>query len=176
VSYGDVVGATSVVDIEGGRAEPKRFRPRYETYRLRAPIRQMFMSFSPDRWGWLEGREECLELLRNTGSKVPEAAIRKMPSYEKGFICSGEKLRRDGTLPDMAREYHDQILAVEMEGSGFASTCDNREVSWLVLRGISDYADMRKRDSWQAVATLHAALAAKAFLVHGLRPLDETQF
>jgi hypothetical protein len=59
-------------------------------------------------------------------------------------------------------------MAIEMEGSGFASSCDKKKISWLVFRGISDYGDMKKRDKMQALTALHAALAAKTFLINVL--------
>jgi nucleoside phosphorylase len=67
-------------------------------------------------------------------------------------------------------------MAIEMEGSGFASSCDKKKIGWLVFRGISDYGDMKKRDKMQSLAALHAALAAKTFLINVLRQSDEISF
>jgi nucleoside phosphorylase len=61
---------------------------------------------------------------------------------------------------------HDRVRAAEMEGSGFASICDEYAIPWLVFRGISDFGDPDKPDSdiWRTTAVLAAATAAHTFI------------
>ena len=81
-------------------------------------------------------------------------------------LLAGEKLIADDRLPQMQREFHDLVRAVEMEGSGFSRACEESGSPWLVFRGISDYGgiDKPKFEKWKLPAALGAASAAKAFL------------
>jgi nucleoside phosphorylase len=176
VKLGDVVAAEEVIDIEGGRVEPRITKPRHKPYTLSPRIQPMIEGFNPGRWKWLAGKEKGLDLLKETGAHVSISGAKRNPSYKLGIVLAGEKLRRDGKLPAMAKRFGDKILAVEMEGSGFAASCRQKSVSWAIFRGISDYGDMKKRDEWQPIAAFHAALAAKAFIVDELRPTEDVQF
>ena len=50
------------------------------------------------------------------------------------------------------------VLAIEMEGSGIADGTWNAGSNYILVRGICDYCDPEKDDSWQAyVATTAAA-------------------
>ena len=75
-----------------------------------------------------------------------------------GLIVSGDIVMRSGKHRDevTARE---QAIAFEMEGAG---VCDN--LPCVVIKGVSDYADSHKNDSWQGYAALTAASCMKAFL------------
>jgi nucleoside phosphorylase len=66
----------------------------------------------------------------------------------------------------MQKQYHQEVLAAEMEGSGFARACREHAVPWLVFRGISDFGDANKSKlgDWKATAALSAATAVVAFL------------
>jgi nucleoside phosphorylase len=174
VGYADVAAAHIVWDDEGGRVEPGRIRPRPEPYRLRPPWRELFRGFNPARTRWLDGRGNAIDLLRATGAVLPSDAEDRQIKYVPGVIIAGEKLRRDEPFAKLTARYGDEVVALEMEGSGFAATCERMNHRWLVFRGISDYGDMRKRDEWQALAALHAALAAKNFITAGLRSLSRT--
>ena len=104
---------------------------------------------------------------------MPRNWVDHNPEFKVGIIVAGEKLRRDDPLPKLSNRYGDGILALDMEGSGFASACDNKDVLWLVFRGITDHGNMKKRDEWHGVAALHAALAARAYISSWLRPIRD---
>ena len=91
-----------------------------------------------------------------------------------GIVVAGEQLVADGSLPDTL-EHDDRIRSCEMEGSGFAQSCNEHKVQWCVFRGISDYGDPAKHDGWQRVAACTAALAVRLFLETEYRLLSETQ-
>lgn len=74
----------------------------------------------------------------------------------------------------MKREYlrtHFGALAVEMEASGIADATWDNEVAYLVVRGICDYCDQNKNDTWQEYAALAAASYTRA-LIEKLPCLD----
>ena len=65
-----------------------------------------------------------------------------------------------------------------MEGSGFASACEEYGVPWLVFRGISDYGDRDKPlfQQWQTTAALSAATCAVDFLKRDYRRVNDLIF
>lgn len=112
------------------------------------------------------------------------------------WIASGEKVMGNGELVEL-NKVHDKIRAGEMEGYGFADACENQRpgVSWLVVRGISDYGDLTKdgkalaqqaanssgndtfipnKDEYHAPAAVAAATFLRAFLETTYRRLEES--
>ncbi|MBI4596377.1 MAG: hypothetical protein HY730_08390 [Candidatus Tectomicrobia bacterium] len=99
------------------------------------------------------------------------------PSFRQGIILSGEKMIKNGKLPEFANEYHEKALACEEEAAGFCRSCEDCGVSWLVFRGISDFGDQSKRKKCQPWAALTAASAASLFLRTEFRlPSEEINF
>lgn len=168
LKLGDVVGARSIWDIEGGSVTSKGERPRPKPYSMKPTLEESFLGFNPVRWSWLAPRDEAIGLLQLSGEKLPPQWDERETKYQQGVIVAGEKLRRDDPLPRLRRRYNDEIVALEMEGSGFAAACLRKEIPWFVFRGISDHGTKRKRDEWQSLAALHAALAARSFIEHRL--------
>jgi nucleoside phosphorylase len=71
-----------------------------------------------------------------------------------GAIASGNRVMKDAATRDSISKELGGVLCFEMEAAGLATS-----MSCLVIRGISDYADSHKNDTWQP----HAAAAAAAF-------------
>lgn len=95
---------------------------------------------------------------------IKEAVIRQPREGQRikvhfGTIASGDQVIGDGELRDRISSENDGILCYEMEAAGLMnnSPC-------LVIRGISDYADSHKDDSWQEYAAIAAAAYAREFL------------
>jgi nucleoside phosphorylase len=57
-----------------------------------------------------------------------------------------------------------KVKAIEMEASGIANATWNREVGYLVVRGICDYCDSHKNDDWQQYAAVVAAAYTRALI------------
>jgi nucleoside phosphorylase len=96
-----------------------------------------------------------------------------LPSVHFGAIGSAERLLRDAARRDeLARRYG--IKGVEMEGSGLAVGASLRGVPWFVVRGVSDYCDKLKDDTWREYASLTSA-AFVAVLLRHCRPLGADQ-
>lgn len=101
----------------------------------------------------------ALALLRN-----PEDARKQqshdhtvLPKIHYGAIASGDAVIRDAEFAHRVRKQHG-ILCFEMEAAGLdAFDC-------LIIRGISDYCDRYKDDSWHAYASAAAAAYAKEVL------------
>ncbi|KAJ8120374.1 hypothetical protein ONZ43_g2906 [Nemania bipapillata] len=81
------------------------------------------------------------------------------PVVHCGLIGSSDKVIKDSEKRDeLAKKYN--ILCVEMEAAGVL----HGDIPFLVIRGISDYADSQKNDKWHSYASLTAAGFAKMLL------------
>ncbi|MFN3239565.1 MAG: hypothetical protein ACE37D_21280 [Pseudomonadales bacterium] len=183
VKLGDVVASKMVVDLEGGVSKLypfswgpfERVQPRIKTYEPPRRILNQVRGIST------EGVKEMRRLVQKLVDRTPNEDRSKVqvvdnnftPSYELAVILSGEKVLRNGKLPKYAKEHHDQLVAVEMEGQGFAASSDHCGIPWMVIRGISDFGDPHKGDNWQYVAALAAASMAKVFLEREFEREDE---
>ncbi|QYS94840.1 ANK_REP_REGION domain-containing protein [Trichoderma simmonsii] len=77
-----------------------------------------------------------------------------------GLIASGNQVIKDATLRNKLNKYlNDQVLCIEMEAAGLMN-----DFPCIVIRGISDYADSHKNDTWQEHAAAVAAAFAKELL------------
>lgn len=97
----------------------------------------------------------------------PDAALTghrpSQPKVHYGLIASGDRSLRSSAKRDEIAAAHD-VLAVEMEGKGVGNTSFSVGVEWLVIRGISDYADHHTTRRWRNYASLAAAAYARALL------------
>ena len=87
---------------------------------------------------------------------------RKSPrkvKFHYGTIASGSSLIKSGTERDRISQDLGGILCFEMEAAGLM---DN--FPCLVIRGICDYADSHKNDTWHKYAAMTAACYAKKLL------------
>jgi nucleoside phosphorylase len=78
-----------------------------------------------------------------------------------GLIASGDRVMRSAIKRDLNVRNVGDILCFEMEAAGLAT-----EFPYLVIRGISDYADSHKNDAWQYYAAAAAAAVTKEILTH----------
>jgi adenosylhomocysteine nucleosidase len=94
-----------------------------------------------------------------------------------GPVGSGEAVianPKDAIRRDLAR-YNDKILAVEMEAGGLAQFCQDTTTAsgaplgWVVIRGISDLADVNKDDRHHTSAAVNAAQTMRHLIPH-IRP------
>ena len=160
VSLGDVVAADKVYGYESGKAgslfcaRPDMGIPSFGLIeRAQAEAR---------KGDWLR--------------RIKGDAAKPSPIASIGPIAAGEKVissKRSTTFQFLKSNYGDTI-AVEMEGHGFLEAVHaNREVSALVVRGISDLINHKStsdKAGWQEVASRNAS----AFTFEILAKLIET--
>lgn len=110
------------------------------------------------------------------------------PRVFLGVIGSANKLVRNPELRDRMRDKF-KVRAFEMEVSGVADASWGGGVSYLAIRGICDYSDSSKNDTWQNYAAVAAATYMRALIeslpaprtssqtiAKGGTPLSETSF
>jgi ankyrin repeat protein/nucleoside phosphorylase len=81
------------------------------------------------------------------------------PKIYYGLIASGDRVLKSAHKRDSIRDKIGDILCFEMEACGLVT-----ELPYMVIRGISDYADSHKNDQWQPYAAAVAAGCAKELL------------
>ncbi|MEU6380816.1 substrate-binding domain-containing protein [Streptomyces sp. NPDC046909] len=148
---GDVVVARTVYEYQRGKYSPEGFHARPSSWR---PPRDILAA--------AERAARGLEPLITYGIHVKP-------------IASGDVVIDSLSAPDheiIARHYED-TAAIETEGVGFASAAEGHErLRWLIVRGISDLADGRKKVLEAGNAQAQAALNAAQVAVRTLLALD----
>jgi len=81
--------------------------------------------------------------------------------WEKGLhfgqVLSGSWLFADENAQKLVSDpWQKDVIAVEMEGVGIAAACVKTVVECLVVKGVSDYANRNKDDTWQPAAARNA--------------------
>ncbi|CAH0021594.1 unnamed protein product [Clonostachys rhizophaga] len=88
------------------------------------------------------------------------------PIIHYGLIASGNRVVKNAAFRDQLTQEHG-TLCFEMEAAGIINTID-----CLVIRGICDYCDGAKNDTWQEYAAATAAAYAK-LLLGAVAPVEE---
>ncbi|KAI9866890.1 MAG: hypothetical protein M1813_000832 [Trichoglossum hirsutum] len=95
--------------------------------------------------------------------------LRDSPLIHFGIVASGNQVIRDGSKRARILAAHPGVLAVEMEAAGLMGS-----FGYATIRGICDYADSHKNDSWHKYASATAAAIAKEVLEIILAPMEGT--
>jgi nucleoside phosphorylase len=68
----------------------------------------------------------------------------------------------------MMRELHGKTEVAEMEAAGIFTACEQHDVPILVVRGISDFGDSNKDNTFHDIAAKAAAIVTADYVAHGL--------
>jgi nucleoside phosphorylase len=163
VKVGDVVAASIVYGYECGKPIDDRTLPRPKLGEADYDLKQRAQA---------EARKDDWREQIRSGSSSDVA-----PSVYVKPIAAGEKViaSRKAEVYEYLREYYDDAIAVEMEGFGFLkATQQVKNVSAMVIRGISDLLDGKNDDSIEPeqVRQERAARNASAFAFTLLAKLD----
>ncbi|KAK6508725.1 hypothetical protein TWF506_010803 [Arthrobotrys conoides] len=111
----------------------------------------------------VDGGHDCTGCESSSQKKVVERVLRPQGPYEpvvhRGLILSGSLVIKNPQDRDLLCRGHDDAICYEMESAGIMD-----EIPCLVIRGISDYADSHKQDTWHCYAAAVAASYGKAIL------------
>ena len=86
-----------------------------------------------------------------------------VPRVHQGRIGSANRSLRDARVRDALSREHG-LRAFEMEGVGVGQSSFLNGLEWLIIRGVSDYADSRTTSGWRLYASLAAAAYLRALL------------
>jgi len=168
LSLGEVILSERVVYYEGAAAlaggnlapRPEMPRPGLSTQQ---DLNAYFATASlPER---LQEQASKLGFAMPTESKAGEVAAHLKVS--PATIASGELLIRDPKLFESFQGLHDKAVVAEMEAYGVFDACEKQNVPVLVVRGISDYGDKSKDNTFHKVASEAAAIVTLDYATHG---------
>jgi nucleoside phosphorylase len=143
IGLGDVVVATKVYGIHGGRQTPDGFHAR------------------PEAW---HGSHRLVQTARS--------ALRGMRDVHFKPIAVGDVVLADdrSVLGEHIRRHYNDACAIEMEGSGAAHAAHlSGQLDALVVRGISDLANAEKHNADVSGSQSHAAERAAIAVTAVLR-------
>ena len=175
---GDVVIADKVYDYDPRRVLPDRIATRFETYRIQRALFYDTAHHASNLVGFYDLLEQCVAKLGVTHELPPGFPADWHPQAHVRGILAGDELVEDGSGPQRGA-LQDRIAALEMEGAGFAGTCDHIGVPWLVSRGISDFGTPDRDKRWQVYAAAAAMTFVRTFLENEFipsGPLDEALY
>jgi nucleoside phosphorylase len=152
---GDVLVPDQVVGYELGKEKPEGLERRYQAFRPSKSLLDTAKTLPPTSWAM------SIQTPRpdgTTGRIVPRALF--------GTFGSGEKVI---TAPEMIEDLQSdwvEMIGVDMESLGvsLAAYQSDRAPGFLVVKGISDWADPKKKDGWQQYAAEAAACFTVALL------------
>lgn len=169
-ALGDVFIADRVVAYEGAalltggqiEARPEMYRP---VFSVQQDISNYLASARSASARLSQARER-------QGLTFPEISpageVSKGVMPKAATIASGEKLLRDPEKFRQLRELHGKVEVAEMEAAGIFAACTQHGVPSLVVRGISDFGDKRKDNSFHDLASRAAAIVAADLVTFGL--------
>lgn len=92
--------------------------------------------------------------------RIPrDESLKDLFIYHQGRIAIGNSVIIDGEKRDSISEQGGQVLCIEMEAAGVKLNS-----RYLVIRGISDYADSHKSNRWRSYAAAKAVVFARELL------------
>jgi len=96
---------------------------------------------------------------------------RHRPIVFEGVVCSGEKVIADSKYAEELRKLHPDAISIEMEAAGIAYACQNTGTEFLVIKGVSDFADENKSKSEEPKRNYrnYAKASAAAFVTFLLK-------
>ena len=104
----------------------------------------------------------------------PARALKPLyPRIFPGRIASADVVQASPTMRDRIRD-EQRVLAFEMEGFGFSFGAMNRQLSFIVVRGVCDYANARKNRSSEEQWQRYAANVAAAYTVAMIREMPKS--
>jgi nucleoside phosphorylase len=168
MTLGEVIVSERVVYYEGAAAlEGGKLAPRPEMQRPSIAALQDLSTYLAnaalsDR---LQERAEKLDFAIPASSQAGSVAAKLTVS--PATIASGEMLIRDPDLFESFRGIHDKACVAEMEAYGVIDACEKQNVPALVIRGISDFGDKSKDNTFHQVASEAAAIVTLDYVTHG---------
>ncbi|TKJ32887.1 MAG: hypothetical protein CEE38_21950 [Planctomycetes bacterium B3_Pla] len=81
-------------------------------------------------------------------------------SKHVGPILSGDKLIDDLKFKNLLLDQYPNAIGGEMEGAGLWSAAQRADKHWIIVKGVCDWADGHKHDSYQVMAAASAVSLA----------------
>ncbi len=162
VNLGDVVVCEEVIYYENTKENPGFSDQRPQVLRADWMLLDRAKNYTDINW------HNLIHAERPADPRSTDA-----PTVHFGPIASGEKVIANADRLEELKQLHSKLAAVEMESFGVALATSEwtGNPKFIAFRGVSDYANESKEDSWQAYAADSAAAFTVGFLRSGGIPL-----
>jgi len=157
VSLGDIIVSTQVIYYEQARQTPQG--PEYRPISIAADHLLLHSAQNYNDASWCS-------LIAVEGPQHKGAGL---PKVHYGPFAVGDKVVADQSYVSALMNLHPKLIGVEMESYGIAAAAASAPTRprFLAIRGVSDFADERKDDSYRQYASTVAAAFAVGFLRSG---------
>jgi nucleoside phosphorylase len=163
---GDVAVAREVCQFQAASKvidESGTFQFQYSgaNWHLGARLDRMVTNFS------IDGGEFYQSWLRSSGEfwrelgLPPNPLVSAEPRDVRGTIASGDTVGASKAFAIELLGLNRKLLALEMEAAGAVRACHDEGVDWLVIRGLSDFSDERKKQLDSTAGGAFRRLAAR---------------
>jgi nucleoside phosphorylase len=155
IGLGDVVVGDVAAYYESGKQREGNFE--YRGHELPASFHLLCRARELESSEWVP----AIRVVRPAGGAT------QSPAVVVGTIASGEKIIADASMVADLQTQYPKLAAVAMEGAGVSYAIQRRggnRPEFIEIRGISDYADDSKNDSWQEYAADSAAAFVASLL------------
>jgi len=182
LALGDVVVADQIILYEYAKETEGESMPRHRVYPASSLLLERVRNFWDARWATEVGLRRpkgAMRLVPYRNCQLswlprrlrrPKGAMRLVPKHFVGPIATGSKIVASRLFRENLVAQWPKLHAVEMESGGVAVAAWQRPhpLNWLVVRGISDWADPGKNvdqgEGWREYAANSAAAYVMAFL------------
>ena len=164
MSVGDLLVSDQIVEYELQKLTPEYPELRWEVQTVDPRLLDACNNYSNDSW------YEFIKINRPGPGK---------PNRYIGTIASGDKVTAFSEIQAMYRKLWPQLIGIEMEASGVASSVFRsvEKPGFLMIGGVSDFADENYKSTdigkWREYACDVAVSYTVAFLQSGPVPLSE---
>ena len=162
IPLGDVVISDQIIDYELGKVKPTGFEPRWSAYPVDGNILQKAQNYNNNSW---------VDYIR---TERPDGIKNIKPKSHIGLYLCGNKVIADERTAGALKSFWIKASAIEMEAAGIAVMLRQMTYppSFIVIKGVCDYADSSKNDNWQAYAADAAASFTYSFVTEQLSRSD----
>lgn len=166
IRLGDIAISNSVIQYDYGKIEDEGYVLKSIPLKSSAKFEHTLKIIETDEYSekylWHSIIDEFaidkFERPDNSTDPLREEAdkLERYPRTINGCIASANLVVKKGELRDEIEKKH-KAIAIEMEGSGIADAARYTNVGFIVIRGVCDYADSLKDDTWHNYAAVVAA-------------------
>ncbi len=156
---GDILVADPTWDFESGKwvssKEGREFEPAPHQLDLNPRLRSRFQTLADDQ-------ARLDEIKRQWRGNAPDSTLK----MHIAPLASGASVRADGAVKSDIFEQHRKALGLDMEAYGIMAAAHEAplpEVKAFTIKSVSDFADSKKEDIFQAYAAYTSAAALRIF-------------
>jgi nucleoside phosphorylase len=155
VRLGDVCVSDQIIDYELGKVREGQYTPRWQAWASDAELVRAARMYQDSSW------TQTVLTPRPDGSN-------EQPKAHVGTVLSGSKIIADANIVASLRSMWTQAVGLEMEAGGSAAAAHAHPThpSFILIKGVCDYADAKKNDDWQSYAADAAGRYAISLLIH----------